>query len=117
MSWSDEEINIDSGIVAGKKALNELHYDLGQRGFDQVYVDQIDSDIVCVTRHNSKTHDTVVLMSYTSFSTPSIKNGLGKGITVNGTIEEILIEASLEYKYIAFLLFNLKHLEIILLLF
>lgn len=99
MSWSDEEIGIDSGIVAGKKALNELHYSLGKRGFDQVYVDQIDSDIVCVTRHNSTTHDTVVLMSYTSFSTPlSYKNGLGKGITVSGKIEEILIEASLEYK-------------------
>ncbi|XP_025406439.1 glycogen debranching enzyme isoform X4 [Sipha flava] len=98
MNWSDEEINIETGIVAGKKALNELHYDLGKRGFDQVYVDQIDSDIVCVTRHNGKTHDKVVLMSYTSFSTPSNKNGLGKGITVNGKIEEILIEASLELK-------------------
>lgn len=98
MSWSDEEINMETGIIAGKKALNELHYDLGKRGFDQVYVDQIDSDIVCVTRHNGKTHDKVVIMSYTSFSTLSNKNGLGKGITVNGKIEEILIEASLEHK-------------------
>lgn len=98
MSWSDEEININSGIVAGKVALNALHYDLGKRGFDQVFVDQIDTDIVCVTRHNGKTHESVVLMSYTSFSTPSYQNGLGKGITVNGKIENVLIEASLEYK-------------------
>lgn len=98
MSWSDDEININTGIVAGKKALNDLHHDLGSRGFDQVYVDQIDTDIVCVTRHNGKTHETVVLMSYTSFSTPPNHNGLGKGITVNGKVESILIEASLEDK-------------------
>lgn len=98
MSWSDKEININTGIIAGKKALNELHYNLGKRGFDQVYVDQIDTDIVCVTRHNGNTHETVVLMSYTSFSTPSYQNGLGKGITVNGKVENILIDASLEYK-------------------
>lgn len=98
MSWSDKEININTGIIAGKKALNTLHYDLGKRGFDQVYVDQIDTDIVCVTRHNSKTHERVILMSYTSFSTPSHQNGLGKGVTINGKVENVLIEASLEYK-------------------
>ncbi|VVC27660.1 Hypothetical protein CINCED_3A023505 [Cinara cedri] len=97
MSWSYNEININTGIVAGKKVLNELHYDLGRRGFDQVYVDQIDNDIVCVTRNNSKTHEKVVLMSYTSFSTPFNQNGLGKRITVDGKIESILIEASLDY--------------------
>lgn len=98
MSWSNEEININTGIVAGKKALNALHYDLGKRGFDQVFVDQIDSDIVCVTRHNGKTLETVVLISYTSFSTPSRQNGLGKGITVNGHVQNVILEASLEYK-------------------
>jgi len=98
MSWTNQEINLGTGIVAGKKSLNKLHYELGKRGYDQVYVDQVDSDIVCVTRHNSKTHETVVLMAYTSFSTPYSKNGLGKGITVNGLVESILIEASLEYK-------------------
>lgn len=98
MQWSSKEINIATGIVAGKKALNALHFNLGESGFDQVYVDQIDTDIVCVTRHNSKTHESVVLMSYTSFSTSSNKNGLGKGVTVIGKIDNILIEASLQHK-------------------
>jgi len=98
MSWADTEININTGIIAGKKALNKLHYDLGKRGFDQVYVDQVDTDIVCVTRHNGKTHETVVLMSYTSFSMPTGQNGFGKGITINGKVERIIIEASLELK-------------------
>jgi len=97
MEWSANEINITTGIIAGKKALNALHYDLGKGGFDQVYVDQIDTDIVCVTRHNSKTHESVVLMSYTSFSTPSNQNGLGKGITVTGRVDNVLIETSLQH--------------------
>jgi len=98
MNWADTEININTGIIAGKKALNELHYNLGKHGFDQVFVDQVDTDIVCVTRHNGKTHETVVLMSYTSFSIPTNQNGLGKGITINGKVEKIIIEASLNYK-------------------
>lgn len=98
MSWSHDEININTGIVAGKRVLNELHSDLGRRGFDQVYVDQIDNDIVCVTRNNSKTHEKVVLSSYTSFSTPFNQNGSGKKIIVDGKIESILIEGSLDYK-------------------
>lgn len=98
MSWSNEEINVNTGIVAGKKALNKLHFDLGKRGFDQVFVDQIDKDIVCVTRHNGKTHEKVILIAYTSFTTPSNQNGLGKGITVSGHFQNVLFEASLEYK-------------------
>lgn len=98
MSWTQQEITLKTGIVAGKKALNELHFELGNRGFDQVYVDQVDSDIVCVTRHNSQTHETVVLMAYTSFSMPYFQNGFGKGISVNGKVDSILIEASMEIR-------------------
>lgn len=98
MSWSYNEININTGIVLGKRILNELHSDLGRRGFDQVYVDQIDKDIVCITRNNSKTNEKIVLMSYTSFSTPFYQNGSGKGLIVDGKIESILVEASLDYK-------------------
>ncbi|XP_050533845.1 glycogen debranching enzyme isoform X3 [Daktulosphaira vitifoliae] len=103
MDWVDLSVSFKSGIMAGKKALNDLHYELGIQGFDQVFVDQVDSDIVCVTRQNSKTHETVVLMSYTAFTKnqsspylPLHKNGLGKGITVDGQVNKILIEAILQ---------------------
>ncbi|XP_050428887.1 glycogen debranching enzyme isoform X2 [Adelges cooleyi] len=107
MCWSDEFVNMNTGIMAGKRALNDLHYDLGLRGFDQVFVDQVDTDIVCVTRHNSKTHETVVLMSYTAFTKntsspflPLPQNGLGKGITVDGQVKSVIIEACVQNKEI-----------------
>lgn len=30
------QTNMQTGIIAAKKALNQLHYELGYRGFDQV---------------------------------------------------------------------------------
>jgi glycogen debranching enzyme len=40
--WSEENnplnggINIRTGVIAGKKALNRLHYEMGMTGFTQV---------------------------------------------------------------------------------
>lgn len=41
-SWTDGDakepgvVNLQSGIIAGKRALNKLHFELGQDGFSQV---------------------------------------------------------------------------------
>lgn len=99
MSWSSSEVNETSGIVIGKRALNALHYKLGKEGYDQVFVDQVDTDIVCVTRHCATTRETVVLISFTAFQHPSgDKTGIGKGVTVSGIVESIIMEASLSHK-------------------
>lgn len=105
--------------------MNELHSYLGINGYNQVYavetynldsftgeqnynfkchaqifVDQVSPDIVCVTRHNDVTQESVILASYTVFSGPDpLASGEGRGVTVTGCVENILIEAYLTHKY------------------
>jgi glycogen debranching enzyme len=66
----------------------------------QVYVDQVDADIVAVTRHCPETHQSVVLVAYTAFSYPDpyYKRDYVKPIRVEGTVDEVILEATLIHK-------------------
>ena len=62
----------------------------------KVYVDQVDSDIVALTRHCPITHATVVLVAYTAFSPPTRERTQSiKPLRVEGRVDEIILEASL----------------------
>ena len=65
---------------------------LGLNGFGEVYVDQMDFDVVGVTRHNPSTHDTFVLVSHTAFSAATGFRHV-KPLVVEGKMVEIVLEA------------------------
>ncbi|GLV44486.1 uncharacterized protein CBL_10290 [Carabus blaptoides fortunei] len=109
--WADSEkqlnesvryVNSKSGIIAAKNALNKLHFYLGMEGFSQVFVDQIDQDIVAVTRHCPESHQSVILVAFTAFSHPNRDSANYqrdiKPLKVEGVLEEIVLEASLSHK-------------------
>ncbi|XP_073971734.1 glycogen debranching enzyme isoform X2 [Rhodnius prolixus] len=94
-----KDCNENVGISHGKRALNKLHYNLAREGFNQVFVDQVDREIVCVTRQNPRTLDSVLLFAHNSFGWPdcSTENGgIGKGITVDGIAHSVILEAWLK---------------------
>uniref|UniRef100_A0A158PC84 Glycogen debrancher n=1 Tax=Angiostrongylus cantonensis TaxID=6313 RepID=A0A158PC84_ANGCA len=64
--WGSET-NRKSGIIEARKILNDLHVALAKANYTQVFVDQMNPNIVGVTRHNPVTHDTVVVVSHTAF--------------------------------------------------
>ncbi|GFS37714.1 glycogen debranching enzyme [Trichonephila inaurata madagascariensis] len=103
-SWTDDNIpkkgyiNAESGIIAGKRALNKLHFDLGTAGFTQVFVDQRDENTVAITRHCPATHQSVIMIARTAFRMPAKpkESSYVKPLRLQGTIEEIILEGGLE---------------------
>ncbi|KAI5624143.1 glycogen debranching enzyme isoform X2, partial [Silurus asotus] len=92
---SPGEVNLQSGILAGKLALNRLHHELAEKGFTQVYVDQLDEDIVAVTRHCPSTHQSVVTVSRTAFKNPKTHHysETVSPLFIPGQINEVILEA------------------------
>lgn len=89
------EVNLQTGIMAGKLALNKLHQDLAEDGFTQVYVDQLDEDTVAVTRHCPSTHQSVVTVSRTAFKNPETQQYREHiaPMYIPGKIKEVILEA------------------------
>uniref|UniRef100_A0A8C5B3J3 Glycogen debranching enzyme n=1 Tax=Gadus morhua TaxID=8049 RepID=A0A8C5B3J3_GADMO len=89
------EVDLQTGIVAAKLALNRLHRELVEQGFTQVYVDQVDEDIVAITRHCPSTHQSVVVVARTAFRDPHTHQYSlhAPPMFIPGQIEEVVLEA------------------------
>ncbi|XP_077471646.1 glycogen debranching enzyme [Stigmatopora argus] len=92
---SAEEVGPGTGVIAGKLALNRLHQELAAQGFLQVYVDQVDADIVAITRHCPSTHQSVVAVCRTAFKDPKTHHYSAEvpPMFIPGKIEEVVLEA------------------------
>ncbi|KAF1764730.1 hypothetical protein GCK72_004680 [Caenorhabditis remanei] len=95
-SCANNQITENQGIIKGRKILNKLHTSLAQNGFTQVFVDQMNPDIVGITRHNPRSHETVVVVSHTAFSKNYVNwpGGL-KHIPIGGVLHKVLFEMKL----------------------
>lgn len=91
-----------TGIIAARRALNLLHGELAEKGYSQVFVDQMHRDIVAVTRHNPTTHESVILVAHTAFEKPHPSAGPTgvRPLQFEGQLDEIIIEAELTHKYV-----------------
>lgn len=100
VAGGNDSVNLCCGILKGKQLLNKLHHEMARGGFKEVYVDQLDPDVVSVTRHNPQTHESVVLVARTSFSPPWDLHDQRqfRSIYIQGEVQEVIFEGSLRQK-------------------
>lgn len=60
----------------------------------QVFVDQMNDDVIAVTRHNPITHESIILVSYTAFHHDNPTRAV-KNLKIEGELIEIILEAKI----------------------
>ncbi|GMT14102.1 hypothetical protein PFISCL1PPCAC_5399 [Pristionchus fissidentatus] len=101
--WSEAESSEETGLIAARRVLNQLHAQLARDGFDQVFVDQMSPSVVGITRHNAVTHETVVVVSHTAFDKGAVdrEGRLNlRWIPISGVLEEILFEMEVKEEHV-----------------
>lgn len=89
-------VNYLSGMINGKRFLNQLHEVLATLGYSQAYVDQRDRDTIVVTRHNPHNHKSVILAARTAFY-QGLDGYAGnlEPLTIEGKFDKILFEVNM----------------------
>ncbi|XP_068630910.1 glycogen debranching enzyme isoform X2 [Battus philenor] len=87
------------GMLAARRALNALHNQLASEGYDEVYVDQMDADVIAVTRHEPRSRKSVILVAFTAFNSPDPSFGgrYVKPLRFEGQLDEIILEANIRH--------------------
>lgn len=90
-----ETVDEKSGLLPLRRFLNEnLQREL--QGFSELFVDQVNDDILAITRHNPVDGRSIVLIARTAFN-KNVENSQAclplKPIIIEGRINKILIEA------------------------
>ncbi|TKR64493.1 hypothetical protein L596_025014 [Steinernema carpocapsae] len=93
-SWTDCG-NIVSGMFAARRLFNDLHCHLALEGFSQVFVDQVNPEVVAITRHNPVNHNTVLLVAHSCFDHYN-DHCHARNISFSGHLDEIIFEVKVK---------------------
>lgn len=86
------DVDENSGILPLRRILNGyLQKELSQ-GFNEIFVDQVNDDIIAITRHNPTDGRSIILVARTAFSKEFGPSPMPK-IPVQGRVSKILFEA------------------------
>ena len=91
--WEQIKEEGSGGMVTARHALISLHSRLAREGFTEVFVDQLNRDVVCVTRHSPLDRRSVLLAAHTAFFPGNTLPADGLKVEVEGRLTKILLEA------------------------
>ena len=92
--WSTVH-SLSSGMVGARQQLSALHCRLAREDYSELFVDQVSSEVVAVTRACPSSRRSVVLVAHTAFHKDH-RPSTGLSLEVEGELEEVLIQASME---------------------
>ncbi|RWS26695.1 glycogen debranching enzyme-like protein [Leptotrombidium deliense] len=84
------------GSIILRTFLNKLHHRISQ-SYNEIYVDEVDDNIISVSRHNPLTHNSVVLIARTAF-TNNVDSNVAARLIVPGRINKILLQSTVTLK-------------------
>ncbi|KAM9839423.1 glycogen debranching enzyme-like [Aulostomus maculatus] len=94
-SWNPDvrtskQVDLQTGMIAGRLALNKLHQELVAGGFSQVCVEQLGGGVLVVTRHCPTSHQSVVAVLRMAGTHPADPV---PPVLLPCQVEEVLLEA------------------------
>lgn len=96
-----EHVSYKDGILYAKKIFNHLHQRLANEGYKEIFVDQVNYDVVAITRHNPSNHKSVILIARTCFHKTDNpwETGSIRPLNVAGHFNKILFEGKMTGDY------------------
>ncbi|KAJ3616638.1 hypothetical protein Zmor_011773 [Zophobas morio] len=89
-------VSMEDGLLGVRKVLNELHIKMAEENFSEIYVDQVNNDVITITRHSPLTRQSFIMVTNSAFTERSGPyNQIVSPIAVSGEIEEVLLVAYL----------------------
>merc|ERR1719209_334645 len=91
-------MNDTSGMVRARRELSLLHQRLAREGFAEVFVDQMNRDIVAVTRHSPTDRRSVIMVAFTHFFPGNVVENMGLKLEAEGRLVEVLLQGKMVCK-------------------
>ena len=84
-----------TGMVVARRELSRLHQRLASEGFSEVFVDQMNRDVVAITRHCPADRRSVIMVAFTHFFPGNVMEATGLKLEVEGRLVKVLLQGKM----------------------
>ena len=84
-----------TGMVVARRELSRLHQRLASEGFSEVFVDQMNRDVVAITRHCPTNRRSVIMVAFTHFFPRNVMEATGLKLEVEGRLLKVLLQGKM----------------------
>jgi len=94
--WS--ALGDSTGMISARRELNMLHQKLAKEGYSEVFVDQMNRDVVAITRHSPTDRRSAIMVAFTHFFPGNVMQSAGLKLEVEGRLAAVMLEGRMVSK-------------------